>query len=682
MRPDLTPEAGFFVVPVRRTLALFLLLALPVSGAAQEAVRDSLLRDSLDVVTVTATRAPTAAAEAPGRVTVLTRTDVAATGSASVADLLDARSGAFLRRYGPGGLASISLRGTGASQTLILLDGHRIADPQLGQLDLSLLPAVLFEQVEVAHGPGSALHGTDGLGGVINLRTGTSGRQVRTYGEAGAWGARTAGLLVRDEVALPATTLGGAVGSNARFGVLAVADVTAQQGDYAYFDPTRFNNDTGASGLWLRREDTDEQRRNLLARLHLDTERTRSSLGVWHSDSERGLFAFGGTRGERQWDTHLRVWADHARRFGTTELRVGTLVQEGRLRFLGGGVDDTGATRTLSANASLQHPFVVRLPVEGVWTVTAGSQATFGQASHPQLREDAADRSLAAYLSAVGDYGRVRLFPALRYDAVRAADADSSATLTALSPALGLNVQPLARVPLFLKASARRAFRAPTFNDRFWGSVGDPALRPERGASLDAGAALALRRPIARDAALHLDAEASWFASRIRDQIAWRPGSDFVWRPGNVGQVVTRGWELSGMVRYARAGRTVEARGLVTLTKARDRSDPESSSYDQPLLYVPDTQVKAGLGGGTDLLYVDVDVRHTGRRYHTSDGSQSLAPLTVLDVQARSRVVLSQHVAATLALRLDNAADLRYAIVRRFPMPPRHLTLRLALDIR
>ncbi|MEL7360799.1 MAG: TonB-dependent receptor [Bacteroidota bacterium] len=665
--------------------ALLLFLALPLVGTAQVMPRDTLgaslpLRDSLGTVTVTATRTPVAPPEAPGRVTVLTRADVAATGSASVADLLDARSGAFLRRYGPGGLASLSLRGTGASQTLILLDGHRIADPQLGQLDLSLLPAVLFEQVEVVHGPGSALHGTDGLGGVVNLRTGGSGRQVRAYGEASAWGARTAGLLVRDEATLPTTALGGVLGDGARFGVLAVADVTTQEGDYAYFDPTRFDNETGTSGLWLRREDTDEQRRSLLARFHLDTERTRSSLGVWHSAAERGLFAFGGTRGERQWDEHLRIWTDHTHRFGTAQLRVGALVQEGRLRFLGGGVDDTGATRTLSTQASLQRPFAVRLPVDGVWTLNAGGQATFGQASHPQLREDAADRNLAAHLSAVGDYGRVRLFPALRYDAVRAADQDSSATMTALSPALGLNVQPLARVPLFLKASARRAFRAPTFNDRFWGSVGDPALRPERGTSLDAGAALAIRRPIAEDAALHVDAEVSWFASRIRDQIAWRPGSDFVWRPGNVGRAETRGWELSGAVRYARTGRMVEARGLVTLTDARDRSDPESSSYDQPLLYVPDAQIKAGLGGGTDLLRVDVDVRHTGRRYFTSDGSQSLAPLTVVDVQARSRVVLSQHVAASLALRLDNAADLRYAIVRRFPMPPRHLTLRLALD--
>ncbi|MEM8559183.1 MAG: TonB-dependent receptor [Bacteroidota bacterium] len=667
----------------RAAVLLLLALALPVTGAAQEAGRAPVEqdtpaeRDTLAEVTVTATRTPTSPAEAPARVTVFDRADVAATGSVSVADLLDARSGAFLRRYGPGGLASLSLRGTGASQTLVLLDGHRIADPQLGQLDLSLLPAVLFEQVEIAHGPGSALHGTDGLGGVVNLRTGGTGRQVRLYGETGAWGARTAGLLVRDAATLP---------NGARFGVLAVADGTVSEGDYEYFDPTRFDNATGTTGLWLHREDTDEERRSLLARLHLDTERTRSSLGVWHNTAERGLFAFGGTRGERQWDEHLRVWADHSHRLGAMQMRAGALVQEGRLRFLGGGVDDTGATRTLSAQASLQRPFAVRLPVQGVWTVTAGGQGTFGQASHPQLREEASDGSLAAFLSAIGDYGRVRLFPALRYDAVQASDRDSSATLTALSPALGLNVQPLGRVPLFVKASARRAFRAPTFNDRFWGSVGDPALNPERGVSYDAGAAFVLRRALDAGTTgageFRLDAEATWFASTIRDQIVWRPGSDFVWRPGNVGRVETRGWELSSAVRYARAGRFVEARGLVTLTDARDRSDPESSSFDQPLLYVPDTQIKAGLAGGSSALRVDLDVRHTGRRYYTSDGSQSLPPLTVLDVQARSRVAVTQHVAVTLAARVENLADLRYAVVRRYPMPPRHLTLRLVFDVR
>ncbi|MEL7170893.1 MAG: hypothetical protein AAGN64_16230, partial [Bacteroidota bacterium] len=62
--------------------ALLLFLALPLVGTAQVMPRDTLgaslpLRDSLGTVTVTATRTPVAPPEAPGRVTVLTRADVA-----------------------------------------------------------------------------------------------------------------------------------------------------------------------------------------------------------------------------------------------------------------------------------------------------------------------------------------------------------------------------------------------------------------------------------------------------------------------------------------------------------------------------------------------------------------------------------------------------------------------------
>ncbi|WP_243664067.1 TonB-dependent receptor, partial [Rhodothermus marinus] len=61
--------------------------------------------------------------------------------------MLEARTGLFVKRYGSGGLATLSLRGSGATQTLLLIDGHRVADPQSGLIDLTLLPTVLLSAV-------------------------------------------------------------------------------------------------------------------------------------------------------------------------------------------------------------------------------------------------------------------------------------------------------------------------------------------------------------------------------------------------------------------------------------------------------------------------------------------------------------------------------------------------------
>ena len=653
-----------------RLPALLLLLLAAPPALAQTPGGAGTPTDSLGEVTVTAAREAVLTREAPARVQVLDREDVAASGAHTLADLVEARSAVFVKRYGPGGLASASLRGTSASQTLVLLDGHRIADPQLGQLDLSLLPAVLFERAEVLHGPGSALYGTDGVGGVVNLRTdGAGGAAATVETRAGAWGARGASLVGR-----AGTTVGGL-----RLRALAVADVEAFRGDYSYVDSTRFDNEAGRLGVWTAREGTDERRTALFARASAEGDRVRSSAGVWAGDAERGLFSPAGGAGARQWDRSLRAWADHEVRLGAARLVVGGLAQRSSLAWTGSPTapPDTGRTRLLSGSVRVERPVAVRLPARGLWTVAAGVQGGAARAEHPMLRDGARERSGAAFASAVGDYGRVLVFPALRVDAVRTEGEGGAETLSAWSPSLGVNVRAVG--PLRLKASARRAFRAPTFNDRFWGEVGDPALRPERAWALDGGAVLPLRLGAAT-----AEVEGAVFTSAVRDQIVWRPVGG-AWRPGNVGRVRSAGWE--GTARLAAPlgrGVALALDLVVTRTAARDRTNPASTSYDRPLLYVPERQAKAAATVGGAALALDLEAVRTGRRFTASDGSASLDPVAVAAAGLRTRVSLGRGAnrrggAAALAVRVENLTDRRYQVVRGYPMPPRHLSFRLTL---
>ncbi len=131
---------------------------------------------------------------------------------------------------------------------------------------------------------------------------------------------------------------------------------------------------------------------------------------------------------------------------------------------------------------------------------------------------------------------------------------------------------------------------------------------------------------------------------------------------------------------------TAEAGLAATLVAARDRSDPASPSFGQPLRYVPGWTAKAWGGlalarvvGGA--LRLDAGVRAVGRRFTTSDASQALPAYVVLDGQARYTRAVGR-VAATLALAVENAADARYEVVQSYPMPPRHLRVRLLLETR
>ena len=70
------------------------------------------------------------------------------------------------------GLATIDLRGLGASRTLVLLNGRRLAPTGTGnEVDLNNIPRFLLERVEIITGGTSAVYGSDAIAGVVNFIT-------------------------------------------------------------------------------------------------------------------------------------------------------------------------------------------------------------------------------------------------------------------------------------------------------------------------------------------------------------------------------------------------------------------------------------------------------------------------------------------------------------------------------
>jgi outer membrane receptor protein involved in Fe transport len=63
-----------------------------------------------------------------------------------------------------------NLRGLGASSTLTLLNGHRVAPSAYGSgVDLSMIPLSAVERIEVLTDGSSAVYGSDAVGGVVNI---------------------------------------------------------------------------------------------------------------------------------------------------------------------------------------------------------------------------------------------------------------------------------------------------------------------------------------------------------------------------------------------------------------------------------------------------------------------------------------------------------------------------------
>jgi len=137
--------------------------------------RDEVVSQEDIVVTVTASRLERPAAEEPVSVYVVTREDLIRTGARTVGDAMRWIPGVNISGGAPFAAASRStaqLQGLPAEYSLILVDGERAKSDHIHTgVNLELIPVSMIERIEVIRGPGSVTHGSDALGGIVNIIT-------------------------------------------------------------------------------------------------------------------------------------------------------------------------------------------------------------------------------------------------------------------------------------------------------------------------------------------------------------------------------------------------------------------------------------------------------------------------------------------------------------------------------
>jgi iron complex outermembrane receptor protein len=133
-------------------------------------------------VEVTGSSIKRATAETASPVQVVTREDLAKSGKGTVAEYLQTLTadgaGSLPTGFGNGfaaGSTAISLRGLGATSTLVLLNGRRMApfaradDGQKSFTDLSTVPMEAVERIEILKDGASSTYGADAIAGVVNI---------------------------------------------------------------------------------------------------------------------------------------------------------------------------------------------------------------------------------------------------------------------------------------------------------------------------------------------------------------------------------------------------------------------------------------------------------------------------------------------------------------------------------
>ena len=152
---------------------LYLILVFLVSFISARAQTDSLRTVELANVIIAENRLEVPFSESARSIRVITRADIARTPAQSVNELLTYVTGVDVRQRGPGGVqADVSIRGGTFEQTLVLINGVKVSDPQTGHHQMNL-PVTLdaIERIEVIKGPAARVYGQNAFAGAINIVT-------------------------------------------------------------------------------------------------------------------------------------------------------------------------------------------------------------------------------------------------------------------------------------------------------------------------------------------------------------------------------------------------------------------------------------------------------------------------------------------------------------------------------
>lgn len=592
------------------------------SLVAQAAPPVNPLQISAEVV-VTANAAPTEATAVGSSVTVVTREEIAARGAASLVDLLRTVPGLeIVQGGGPGSAASVFVRGSNSSHTLVLVDGVRINTPTSGAVDFADLRADQIERIEVVRGPQSSLYGSEAMGGVIAIFTRGGSHEVAATvgGERGSLGLGRWRASAKGGI--------GAIdwhvsGGRERWDGVSVASERAGNRER---DP--YENTSAAASVGMRLG-----------------QRSRLQLSLRGQDATAALDGFAWGVGPTD-DPNF----EQTRRARVATLSLETQVSDRWRQVVRGGVyderlrgrdPDTEYNRYDISNRNLD--LLVRSDLQfgthHVLSLGASAERRDGEVAGAF---DARADVLSAFASSQWNWGdRGAVTAGVRYD-------DHSvfggATTFRVTGVLGLGAAVRAH------ASWGTGFKAPSFNDLYFPYYGNPRLEAERSRGWDAGLTW-------EDARSRLSTDLTVFANRYEDLIAFSWASFLA---ENIARAEARGWEVTVGWKPTTA---VSWRANYTRTESEDLDS------GNPLPRRPRHKASLALVVGGPAPLTGSATYWLVRDRVDSDG-------TAMDDYGRLDLALRLRLARWLdaTARVENALDEGYEELKGYTSPGRTFT--------
>lgn len=554
----------------------------------------------------------------------------------SLAGILQQQTGVYIKSYGPGALASPSIRGGSAAHTQIIWNGLPVNNLMNGQSDLNLLQSEVADKISLESGGSISEGGVGAVSGMIKLEQNhqfNSGLGANTTFGIGSFGTHrmAASAKVGQE--------------NFYFGLKSW--IQEAENNFPYTIPNlterglsrQVNARVQQEGVML----SAGMRTGKTSKLILDTWTQRAhreippvffqseSEAIQKDQTQKAVLKWEqiGKRFSQQWMSGYSMdylnYQD-ARSQIDSKSRTHHWIQQGELKWI----------------QSDLHTFKVT-----IW----GSQAIAQQEAYSV---DPTQIRFAVTPSYQLNWRNLNLQAALRQEWLNQGKDKSW-----LSAQPQTEISWIIRSGFIAQASIASVCRLPSLNDLYWSPGGNPDLLPERGYHSEIGYRYekTFRRWTMRQ-------KSEVYYSQLKNRIFWMPSYQY-WTATNIGQVYSCGFEMDMQLEYNIQSAKVWLGGRYLLNETRELAKPEIQ-----LLYIPANT--AGLQAGMKLknYSISISTSYTGFVFTSSDQSNWLPAWHTTDIKL-SRNILFRLGDIRIFIEIRNLMNTQYQVMEARPMPGR-----------
>ncbi len=538
----------------------------------------------------------------------------------SFVHLLQSKANIYLKQYGNGMVATMAMRGTGASHTAVYWNGIPINSSLNGQTDFNTINPAMYQHIAIRKGGGSVLLGSGAMGGAINLTNNISFLN------------QTKGSIA---VALGSYQTYNSVftinHSSRKLALQAGGSFIQSQNDYPYLGSDRtnengaFKNFAVTIGLGYKLQEN--------SRIYYKTllnNSDRNTSGSLSASSKANLVY--------KRDNHLLEWVT-ANHFYNGRLKLAYTNETYQYVF------DTDYPTNFSDNKGQK------------WIVNY--MASYAKNTKLSVQSGITIQSIVGEGTNIGQHAEKNLsvFTGLNY---------TPATKFKYNVSLRKEWSDSYKIPLLVSVSGAikwnnhwlttynvsTNFKSPTLNDLYWQPGGNTHLNPEKSWNSEVGVQWKNDK---------IKMMTNGYFIQASDLIQWKPTTDnFVWQPVNIQNVNIFGLEYDINYNFQIKNHKTRFGMQYSYTLSTDKNTGKQ------LIYVPYHKASTNVEYDYYTWKFAYNTQYNSRAYTTTSNT-SFVPGYWISSIALSKVVVADKL--HLSAVVKNLFNKKYQIVSDRPMP-------------